>query len=435
MSLLPFTPHNSHSTVPLAAPLVNTVKTPLKPLSLKDYKALCNATLSPADIAEKKRFFYHIFFKKLLSDHRQSKCGDVLKVGIFEADVKVIKKSISGKYIYKGFESCNHITCPRCGPKKASHNADLVREAVACHFKTPHNTIKFLTFTFPHTRTNKLSTLIAKEKIAWAYFRTSPIFRKAKQLRGYVGDITANEATYSNANGWHPHKHMLWFDDVITTYGKFPSPSYSDDLLKIDLFKTWSKACVKAGLKKPTKKHGVHMRTADRGASDYLTKFGAVEELTLSHNKKGKKSRSVTQLLKDYSDNDDKRAGALFRHYVIVTKNRTGIRFSKGLKDLYDVVKTVQDFDDFSDSLDGDDEFICTIPFHLWVSVARFNQQFQVLTLIKNQGVQLAFDFMNLLYSKVKSLDGHKDPEYTDTHFQDKVFCSSLVQKSRFTFL
>ena len=67
-------------------------------------------------------------------------------------------------------------------------------------------------------------------------------------------------------------------------------------------------------------------------AGQYLGKWGAAEELALSGRKSGRAGRSPFQLLADYSDAGDKRAGALFAEYAAAFKGRRQLVWSPGLK-------------------------------------------------------------------------------------------------------
>ena len=57
-------------------------------------------------------------------------------------------------------------------------------------------------------------------------------------------------------------------------------------------------------------------------AGNYVGKWGAAEELALSGKKSGRAGRSPFQLLADYADQNDARAGALFAEFAGVFKGR-----------------------------------------------------------------------------------------------------------------
>ena len=71
-------------------------------------------------------------------------------------------------------------------------------------------------------------------------------------------------------------------------------------------------------------------------AGNYVAKWGAAEELTLTAKKeaRSKTGRSPFQLLADYAERDDKQAGALFAEYAQVFKGLRQLVWSDGLKKL-----------------------------------------------------------------------------------------------------
>ena len=69
-------------------------------------------------------------------------------------------------------------------------------------------------------------------------------------------------------------------------------------------------------------------------AGNYVGKWGAAEELALSGKKSGRAGRSPFQLLADYADQNDARAGALFAEFAGVFKGRRQLVWSPGLKKL-----------------------------------------------------------------------------------------------------
>ena len=71
-------------------------------------------------------------------------------------------------------------------------------------------------------------------------------------------------------------------------------------------------------------------------AGNYITKWGAAEEVALGGKKKGRgDGRAPFQLLADYADTDDKQAGALFAEYAKEFAGHRQLVWSPGLKALF----------------------------------------------------------------------------------------------------
>ena len=69
-------------------------------------------------------------------------------------------------------------------------------------------------------------------------------------------------------------------------------------------------------------------------AGNYVGKWGAAEELALSGKKSAPRGAQPFQLLADYADQNDARAGALFAEFAGVFKGRRQLVWSPGLKKL-----------------------------------------------------------------------------------------------------
>ncbi|MER6549573.1 hypothetical protein ABT257_46925, partial [Streptomyces sp. NPDC001250] len=94
---------------------------------------------------------------------------------------------------------------------------------------------------------------------AWRRMLQSRWWRRMRKEYGIVGATRALEVTHSWANGWHTHVHsILWFELPVT-----------DDVAKAieaELYVRWQAVCTKVGLGRPSRKHGVKVDPARRGA-------------------------------------------------------------------------------------------------------------------------------------------------------------------------
>jgi hypothetical protein len=148
---------------------------------------------------------------------------------------------------------------------------------------------------------------------------------------GCIGQIRALEVTHGEANGFHPHFHILLFVRA----------GLDLDRLRQQFFIHWHRACELAKLPLPSFTHGVSLEGGN-AASDYVTKgalsktgWGLDQEITKGHIKKGRNDRATPfDLLRMYRDGD-KRAGALFRVYAEAFKGKRQLVWSKGLKALF----------------------------------------------------------------------------------------------------
>ncbi|WP_327419720.1 hypothetical protein [Streptomyces sp. NBC_01233] len=94
---------------------------------------------------------------------------------------------------------------------------------------------------------------------AWRRMLQSRWWRRLRAKYGIVGATRALEVTHSWASAWHTHIHaVVWFEEPVT-----------DDVakeLETELYVRWQAECTVAGLGRPSRKHGVKVDPARRGA-------------------------------------------------------------------------------------------------------------------------------------------------------------------------
>lgn len=94
---------------------------------------------------------------------------------------------------------------------------------------------------------------------AWRRMLQSRWWRRMRKQYGIVGVTRALEVTHSWSRSWHTHIHaVVWFETPVT-----------DDVarqIETELYARWQAECTHAGLGRPTRKHGVKVEAARRGA-------------------------------------------------------------------------------------------------------------------------------------------------------------------------
>ena len=285
--------------------------------------------------------------------------------------------------------------CPVCQPSIAEYRAAEIRKALYDHKKSGKSVL-FVTFTLSHTKKtalvesmNALTKSVAKTKQSknWTLF---------KKRTGFLGSIRTLEHTYTEKNGHHPHLHELWFFDSSVSAKetkKWVYERYSSQLAKFGFKASLARGvdvleCLTTSEQSDLLK-GVNLTQAEAIAAYWakglnvdqtFTEFsesgewGVAEELTKHHLKGSRKLYSdgtpvvsynaVSIALKYYelsyrisvsSDNDElkllkrrlKFFKGLFCDYANVTKGRSQLFWSRGLKDHFGIYE-------FSDENVGD---------------------------------------------------------------------------------
>lgn len=267
---------------------------------------------------------------------------------------------------YEGLQTCGSVwACPCCGARISETRRDEMNQLLAWARVQGYKVV-MLTLTARHGRDDDLADLLDRMKDAkqrWARHRAY-----ARIKPRMIGSVTATEVTGGGAHGWHPHFHVIVILDV--------------DVDLTPLRDAWLASLRGAGL------DGAGAAFQAQGADaagNYITKWGAAEELTLSQRKKGRgrTGRTPAQLLAASCDEADRQAGHLWAEYAMVFHGRRQLVWSRGLKALAGVGE-VDDQDAAQDQ--QQDSQIETarvnIPHQVWrqdVAVRRLDRRAELL--------------------------------------------------------
>ena len=308
---------------------------------------------------------------------RVVKCRHV-RVG---TDVAVLQSLEHGTAHYGGLAVCGSVwACPVCAARIQERRRVEVCSAIeSARAEGLH--VSMLTLTFPHTRFDSCSDLLARQREALRLFRGQRRYREFRDRIGYVGIIRSLEVTHG-ANGWHPHTHELWF------YSGSPRGMLS-------AFRSmWLDACSKAGLIPCGKltafrRHAVDfMQAASSG--EYLAKmadqsyWGADSELVRGHTKIGRRGgRSPFALLAD-ADSGDSEAGRLFIEFTDAFHGARQLYWSRGLKQRWGIT----DLSDEVLAADDDDRamILGRLPPIAWHIVRLNRARAEVLDIAEKEG-------------------------------------------------
>lgn len=301
--------------------------------------------------------------KGFLVRHKSHDCNNL----ILGSMVGINKTEQSAHF--SGLVQCGKgAVCPVCARKIGEKRSNEMRQGLE-QAKKLGFTISLLTFTIPHTAGDKEKGLPADtigdlvKKLADARKR---FFKQDKAMQKFIARyglsdgkknrlhrITSFESTYGR-NGWHPHNHIIMFT----------SESIKNE--RDWLLARWQRACVGAGLACPNE-YGLDIRDGSQ-AGEYVTKYGKegealikksdgkkvswdmADEVCKAAAKKSKKYDSFTpfQMLDIISSPDasEKQRAfftALYRSYVDTMRGVTVLKWSRGLKKLFDIAEKSDD--------------------------------------------------------------------------------------------
>lgn len=286
----------------------------------------------------------------------------------------------------------NNWLCPVCSAihldTKAKEITQVQQNFLAAG-RDKHWSTYMLTLTIPHTRTDKLDDLLTKKSSVMSDFHAHSAIKKLKKRIGWQGYVDSLEIRHGNANGYHPHHHILGFFtnmhpntrvqcvyDAKRDYYRIATQAdkrRGTELHKIDvqkyIYHVFAYLCVKHGLGRPSEEHGVDFRQSD-DIQDYLTKQSKIaHELTAEHDKKSTYSRSQWEILRDCESDNEKLASyskSLFCEFAVATKGKAKLHWSPNFKELW----LDNDDDEIGDGLAVDDDDldskIYKISYELW---------------------------------------------------------------------
>ena len=257
--------------------------------------------------------------------------------------------------------------CPVCSAQISEGRRHELRQGID-NWTSKGGHVYLVTFTNRHHYGDDLADLLAGQKKAFVKFWQKRAVTEMLKKLGYVGRIVATEVTHSQANGWHPHYHMLFFFEH----------GVNMQALQSFLALHWQDVCVKAGLKAPTLANGVDVRDGTF-ASEYASKWGLDHEMTKGHTKKGKiGGLTPFDLLRASTEKNDCYA-KLFRQFADVFKGRRQLVWSDGLKELLGIEQKSDD--EIIQETERKSELIRELSWEIWQLILAYRGRAIILDL------------------------------------------------------
>lgn len=348
---------------------------------------------------------------KLLPAERVAHCLNHRVTNERGVDVRLNKSN--GRAGYGNLMRCDSVwVCPCCSARILAQRGEEVAKGVET-WTEAGGSVWMLTLTHSHERTDNPAIKMKLLQNALSRFFGDRAMKSVFEQFGKTGQITALETTYSEANGWHPHHHILMFsamspdqflNDVVSVtydergYIEYVTPHREKRLVKtgrIDDIKTvsfehfiksyWVRICDGVGLGTPSIERGATIQNAE-AVKSYLTKFKTAQELTNAQSKRGKNgSRNQWEILAD-AHNGCERSGRLWQVYAAAFKGARQLFWSRGLKKLL-LIDDVADDEIEELALAGiDDEIITVIELAVedWGYIRRKNWRAELLEIVEN---------------------------------------------------
>jgi len=276
-----------------------------------------------------------------------------------------------------GVATCKSVwACPVCRTRIIQERSEELKQLYD-KWRDQGGHVFMLTLTVPHKKGDNLAELYGSNAQgtgisgAMAKFRSSRDFgRLFKEKSGYLGDVRGVEVTWGKQNGFHPHVHMLIFSKYTFDFKEFRHRFY----------KTWSRACVESGLKRPSWEHGVDVSYCeDPEQAQYIAKWSAATELVSDGMKKARAGNfSIAELercLYDRKYRESRRIGlkrtaAVLRAYYGAMHGQRMLQ-TGGISPDGNWKKELLEITDEDDSDRENHAHICDLEYRTYIKIKR----------------------------------------------------------------
>lgn len=299
------------------------------------------------------RFIYQSAARELLPGHRVEECLRSVVPGVGVVNVHY-SNQFKRAHFSNLVQCANVWVCPVCAAKITERRRVELSESLD---RSPWAGV-MVTLTFQHNRSDRLVDLRRDLILARRRLKSGHWWKSFSRRHGIVGTITSTEVTWGKSNGWHVHNHDLYLVESVPDVVA----------LKAELSSKFIEIMSSLG-RYVSSEIGVHVRATDKGAADYVSKWGAAFEMTKSMAKSGRAEGvdlhyTPFQLLELYT-NGEKWAGAIFQEYAAAMKGVNQIRWSRGLRRLLSLGEPAADAE-LVDRPEVDDILLASLTLFQW---------------------------------------------------------------------
>jgi hypothetical protein len=233
--------------------------------------------------------------------------------------------------------------CALCAPVIRQRRAGDIDQGLGGHLDRGGGAL-FVTLTMRHGRRDDLADRLGVVAESLRLLLQGSGWVRRRDRLGYMGSIKAVEVTWGEANGWHPHAHIVFvFDRPIVEADRADLEAW--------LYGRWAAICEARGFGTPSLAHGIDVRqiTTAGDLAGYLTKvdggWGPGFEMARPDLKRSHGDRLVpVQFLERLVATGEKRWASLWLEYERATFGRASIKWSPGLR-----AALLPDVDELSD--------------------------------------------------------------------------------------
>jgi hypothetical protein len=254
--------------------------------------------------------------------------------------------------------------CVVCSSKISARRAEELSSALAKSGLTA-----FLgTITLQHNRESQLGVLVEDLCEGYRYLKSGLPWQRFCKRWEIVGTITNLECTYGDANGFHPHKHILFLSTL-------PREVIDNPQTRLEMLETmgrYGRYLEKRGYL--VNDHTVNVKTGVPEVERYLTKWSLELEVARSEIKAGRQGHYTPFQLLDLIDQGKTQYIPVFQEYAKVFKGRNQLVWSRGLRDRL-VLGKEKDDKELMEEGDEMSYLLMTLDYGQWKQLLRFERR------------------------------------------------------------
>ena len=323
-------------------PLVNTANISSMPVNtgLAHKKQVSQFTL--LGFAKKILTKHNITSARSGNPHRTRLCHSYRQSGAIAPTISLSKNPADSRASITDVQTCGCVWgCPVCYEREALQKGLEIQKAIAWA-KSENLTPVLVSLTASHT--NEMSLADFQEPFSNAYrkFTSNRRWRNFKSDFGVVHYISNNDTTYSDKNGWHYHKHMLFFLDLQDATTDEMREQMDETLTQ------WWIDCLNQYSLSGSEQYAVHVSNHKNASADYVAKIGLTTddegnlhyEMTSATTKDG--GRNIWDILMLANIGSIKNE-LLYIEYVQHMTGKNWITWSHGLHDIVDAFEVEEE--------------------------------------------------------------------------------------------
>lgn len=281
--------------------------------------------------ARVRRYELQSVARDLLQGERVAIC--LRRLGFGKHSVEIWVSHEFHKAHIKGCVVCGSVwICPVCAARITERRRlELTNALVMARQK---GLIPILvTVTFQHRRSDLLKDLLKVLSKAWSKVQAGEPWKRIKSQFGIVGSVSGLETTWGFANGWHPHKHILFFCRLNRI---------DKTRLEAVISERWRSKLGELG-HYANEFIGVNVKIGNEAAGDYIAKWGLDFELAKSPVKKGRVGGYSPFQLLQLTNEGKAWSSKLFIEYAKAMKGHKQLFWSRGLRELLGLAREQTD--------------------------------------------------------------------------------------------